>query len=106
MYMYSDGKMFGKELLDKDVIGLNGWKIVKSKEILLDPNTWQVTHLYIELKANIETELGMESAMLSRNNLPISITHVQGVGDLITLKITKEEIISILSAYNKSQQIA
>jgi sporulation protein YlmC with PRC-barrel domain len=96
--------MFTKELLDKDVIGLNGIKIGKSKDVFIDPLTWQVTYLYVELKGNIAEELGMPSTILFKNNLPLSISHIQGVGDLITLKSTKEEIIAILSDFNKSQQ--
>ena len=91
--------MYGKELLDKDVFGMNGWKIGKSKDLVFDVGSWQITHLDIELKGNIEAELGMDSAPLMHNHLPIAISNFQGVGDVITLKATKEEIVSALSAY-------
>ncbi len=42
--------MYSKEFLDKDVVGSDGWKIGKSKEIIVDPVTWHVSQIEIELK--------------------------------------------------------
>src|SRR5579862_9377706 len=95
--------MYGRELIDKEVVGNNGWKIGKSKDIIFDVRNWQVTYLDVELRGNIETELGLESVPLSHNRLPISISYFQGVGDVITLKATKEEIVATLASYRKSQ---
>jgi sporulation protein YlmC with PRC-barrel domain len=90
--------------LDKEVVGTNGWKIGKSKELIIDNNNWSITHLEVELRSNIEAELGMPTAPLSHNRLPIPISTVQGVGDVITLRTTKEEIVSSLSAYTRTAQ--
>jgi len=89
--------MYGKELLDKEVVGANGWKIGKSKDIYCEPDKWQITYLDIELKSNIEEELGMIGGPLARNHLPIPIQQVQGVGDVITLKTTKEQVVASLN---------
>ncbi len=39
---------------------------------------------------------------LRHNRVPIDIHYVQGIGDIITLKAKKDEIITILSAYNRT----
>ena len=96
--------MYGKELLDKEVVGTNGWKIGKSKDIYIDDKNWQITYLDIELKGNIENELGLNTVPLNHNHLPIPISHIQGVGDVITLNATKEEMIEKLSEIKKSQE--
>ena len=94
--------MYGKEIIDKEVVGKNGWKIGKSRDVYIDEkNNWQVTHLDIELRGNIENELGMGSVPLAHNRLPIAISHVQGVGDVITLNTTKEEIVEALAETKK-----
>lgn len=94
--------MYGRDLLEKEVVGTNGWKIGKSKELIIEQNGWMVTHLEVELRGNIEAELGMSTAPLSHNRLPISISTVMGVGDVITLRSTKEEIVSTLAAAVRS----
>ena len=48
--------MYSKEFLDKDVVGSDGWKIGKSKEIIVDPVTWHVSQIEIELNEKIENE--------------------------------------------------
>jgi len=98
--------LYGRDILDKEVVGTNGWKIGKSKELILNQNGWSITHLEIELKSNIETELGMSTAPLSHNRLPIPISTVQGVGDVITLRQTKEEIVANLASYTRANQAA
>ena len=97
--------MYGNELRDKEVVGLNGWKIGKSRDVIVSPMDWRITDLEIELRGNIENELGMDSIPLAHNRFPISITFVQGVADLITLKITKEELVANLASYKRSQEL-
>ena len=97
--------MYGNELRDKEVVGLNGWKIGKSRDMIVNPVDWSVTDLEIELRGNIENELGMDSIPLAHNRFPISISHIQGVADVITLKITKEELVANLASYKRSQEM-
>ena len=97
------GFMYGKEILDKEVVGSDGWKIGKSKEVIIDPNTWQITHLEIEPSEKLENEMG-ETLPFKHNRLPLDIHFVQGIGDLITLKAPKKEIVGVLSAISKARQ--
>src|SRR5579862_7563654 len=98
--------MLGNDITDKEVIGANGWKIGKSKDVIVTEqsgaNSWAITHLVVELKGNIEDEVGLYGAPLAHNRLPIPISHVQGVGDVITLRTTKEEVLQALKEAAKA----
>jgi sporulation protein YlmC with PRC-barrel domain len=96
-------RMHGNDLLDKDIVGINGWKIGKSKDIYIENSNWQITYLDIELRGNIENELGMDSFPLNRNHFPVATSHIQGVGDVITLNLTKDEIVARLMEIKKSR---
>ena len=88
--------MYLKDFLDKEIVGSDGWKIGKSKEVICDPKTWQITQIEVELNEKIESEMG-EPLAYRHNRVPLDITFVQGVGDMITLKTTKEEIVKALA---------
>lgn len=88
------------DIKGKEVVGLNGYKIGKSKDVVIG-NDWRVTHLDVELKSNIEQELGMASMPLSHNHIRIDVSKVEGVADVITLKVTKEQMVDELTAYTR-----
>jgi sporulation protein YlmC with PRC-barrel domain len=63
--------MKGKEFMDKDVFVLDE-KIGKVKEIEVDPESWKITHLEIELEKDIaESVLGAKKGGV-RNMLDVS----------------------------------
>jgi sporulation protein YlmC with PRC-barrel domain len=90
--------MMGADINGKEVVGKNGFKIGKSKDIIIDRDSWKVSHIDIQLNDNIEAELGMPSSILSHNHLPLDVSNVEGVADVITLNTTKEELIRDLNA--------
>ena len=102
--------MRSDDLLGKEVVGANGWKIGKAKDIVIteQPGTdrWLITYLDIELKGNIESEIGLMGGPLAHNRLPIPISHVQGVGDVITLNTTKEEVLQSLRESAQAMGVA
>lgn len=95
--------MRGKEFLEKDVVCSDGWKIGKSKELICDVHTWQITHLEIDINEKVETEIG-DKLPFKHNRFPLEIGFVQGIGDVITLKATEHEIIPVLAAISKGRQ--
>lgn len=94
--------MLSDELKGKEVVGMNGYKIGKAKGVVISDD-WKVTHLDVELRADIEEELGMASMPLSHNHLPIEVSKVAGVGDLITLKIPKEQLVDEITTYSRPE---
>ena len=95
--------MHSKDLMDKDVFAIDGWKIGKTKDIVCEQTNWKVTFLDTEHNGSIEDELGMGNAPLAHNRLPIAVSEIQGVGDVITLKTTRSQTVADLAA--KAAQI-
>jgi sporulation protein YlmC with PRC-barrel domain len=90
-----------EDLTGKEVIGLNGYKIGKAKDLVIERKSWRVTHIDVELKSDIEKDLGMASSPLVHNHLPIEVSKVEGVGEMIVLKTTREQFIDEITAYSK-----
>jgi sporulation protein YlmC with PRC-barrel domain len=89
------------DLTGKEVVGLNGYKIGKAKDLVIDRNSWRVTHIDVELKSEIEQDLGMASSPLAHNHLPIDVSKIEGVGEMIILKTTREQLVDEITAYSK-----
>jgi sporulation protein YlmC with PRC-barrel domain len=83
--------MNAKDLFDMEVVGSNGWKIGKVKDLVIDPKIWQASALLIELEKSVASEFSLKHR-LSRTQIPLSVNLVQGVGDRVVLKSSKEEV--------------
>lgn len=88
--------MFVGELVGKEVIGFNGWKIGKVKDTVFTMEDWRVTHLYVGLVGDIADDLGMKETFKTSHVL-IDVSHIQGISDTVTLKTTKEDLLSRLT---------
>jgi sporulation protein YlmC with PRC-barrel domain len=84
--------MISKDLIGKEVVGAEGWKIGKVKDIMIDKDTWAVTSLSIDLESNIAKEFKLKK-MWGKSDLTIPVGHVQGVADRIVLKTSKSQIL-------------
>jgi sporulation protein YlmC with PRC-barrel domain len=84
-----------KELCGKEIIGVQGWKIGKVRDVVLDMSTWQVKAFEVELAKNVAEEFGMKK-ILRKTSIPIKIDDIQGVGDTVTLKISKAQLQKLL----------
>jgi sporulation protein YlmC with PRC-barrel domain len=91
---------YSREFLEKEIVCSDGWKVGKSKELLCDATSWKILQIDVELNEKIADEIG-ESVPLRRHHAPVDVSYIQGVGDVITLKITKDDIIRALSEYSK-----
>jgi len=84
-------------LLGKEVVELNGSLIGTIKNVMFDEKAWQVGSLDVQLDENIAKEFEMKKVF--RNyRFPLSVTHVQGIGDKVTLTTSKEELMTLLAA--------
>lgn len=96
--------MLTEDIKGKEVVGKNGFKIGKTKDLIFDQNGWKISHLDVELRSNIEAELGMQSSgipLLSHNHLPLDVATIEGIADVITLKTTKEELVNDIRMYGQ-----
>ena len=86
--------MKSKEFMDKDVFALDE-KIGEAKEIEIDPEAWEITHLELELEKDIaESVLGAKKGGV-RNMLAISALE-KGVARWtdagLHLKVSKDQL--------------
>jgi sporulation protein YlmC with PRC-barrel domain len=86
--------MFTSDVIDKEVVGAEGWRIGKVREILIDKDKWAVTGLSVVLESNAAKEFNLKK-MWGRSDLTIPISQVQGVGDRIVLKSSKAQVFEI-----------
>jgi len=88
-------------LLGKEVVELNGSLIGTIKNVMFDEKAWQVGSLDVQLDENMAKEFEMKKVF--RNyRIPLSVTYVQGIGDKVTLKTSKEELMALLAASEAS----
>ena len=89
------------ELVDKEVIGLNGYIIGTIKSLVYDEKTWQIGFLDVQLDNDIAKEFDMKK-FLRGTRININVAQVQGVGDKVTLKTGKEELMMEIRALEQS----
>jgi sporulation protein YlmC with PRC-barrel domain len=88
-------------LLGKEVVELNGSLIGTIKNVMFDEKEWHVGSFDVQLDENVAQEFELKKVF--RNyRLPLSVLHVQGIGDKVTLKTSKEELMTLLAASETS----
>ena len=91
-------------LLGKEVIELNGGLIGVVKNVVFDEDGWRVGSFDIQLNEEVAKEFEMKKVF--RNfRFPLDVNLVQGIGDKITLKTSKEELMSLLATLEDASDI-
>jgi sporulation protein YlmC with PRC-barrel domain len=93
------------DLMDREVIGLNGWIIGTVKNVIFDEKTWQVSSLDVELDGDVAKEFEMKKVFRS-THIPLGVAHVQGIGDKVSLKTSKEELMALVGSSDDQQKIS
>jgi sporulation protein YlmC with PRC-barrel domain len=83
------------DVLDKEVIGLNGWVIGTIKNADFDEKTMKVVDLDVLLDGDVAKEYGLKK-IFGGTHVKMDVSHVQGIGDKVTLKVTKEDLMSFI----------
>jgi sporulation protein YlmC with PRC-barrel domain len=81
------------DFVDKEVIGLNGWVIGTIKDVVFDEKTWKIGFLDVELDPEIAKEYDMKK-LFRATHIPLDVDQVQGIGDKVTLKTSKEDLMT------------
>ncbi len=92
------------DLMDKEVIGLNGWVIGTVKNVMFDEKTWKIGSLDVQLDGDVAKEFEMRKVFRS-THIPIDVTHVQGIGDKVALKTSKEDLMTLVGTLETSSQV-
>ncbi len=85
------------------MIGLNGWTIGTVKNVIFDEKTWQVGSLDVELNGEVAKEFEMKKVFRS-THIPLGVAHVQGIGDKVSLKTSKEDLMALVASLNAHPQ--
>ena len=85
------------DVLGKTVIGAAGNYIGEVKNIDIEANTWQVTHLHIKLSDKAAKEFGFKKT-LKRSNIKIPTSSVNNIGVIITLNLSLIDLKKILNS--------
>lgn len=95
--------MFTSDLIGKEVVGSEGWKIGKVTEVAIDREKWVITGLTVSLESNVAKEFNLKKTW-GKSDFTIPIGHVQGVGDRIILRISKTEVFNIAQTEEKKSE--
>jgi sporulation protein YlmC with PRC-barrel domain len=86
---------------DMEVIGLNGFIIGTLQSLDFDSKTWQVRSLVVELDSDVAREFDLKK-LLRGTRVLIDVNNVQGVGDKITLKTGKEDLMAEIKSLGQT----
>lgn len=92
-----------RELFGMEVVDSTGWKIGKVKDLIIDTKPWQVASIDIQLEKGIAKEFNVKHR-LSKTRIPLSVNHIQAVGDKVVLKSSKEEVLQQVAAIVDSEE--
>gem|GEM_PF-1445447 len=88
--------MYTRDVMEKEVVGQQGWLIGKVKELIFDPKDWKVTAFEVELEGNIAEQYQMKKHFRS-TRVPLHVAYVQGIADKVILNISKDDLGQVVS---------
>ena len=89
--------MLAKEILGKEVIGANGFKLGEIDDIQFDEKTWKIGSIEVHLQKDIAEEHHLRHRF-RKTQVLISVDHIQGVGDRVILKEAKDELLKLIAS--------
>ena len=95
--------MNGRELFGKEVIGDQGSRIGKVRDLTFDVGSWQIRELEVDLVPDLAEELGLKK-MLGSEPAAVRVDYVRAIGDTIILKISRPQLRVALQGKLLSQR--
>ncbi len=89
--------MLTNEIVGKEVIGSDGFKLGKIKDTKFDETTWKVDSLEVHLEKDIAEEHHLRHRF-RKTRVLISVDHVQSVGDRVILSGAKEDLLKLVAS--------
>ncbi len=82
------------EINGKEVITTDAFNVGKVSGAEMD-DQWKITHIHIDLSKEATNELGFKKPMLGHITICLPVIQIQGLGDVITLSVTREGLKGI-----------
>jgi len=76
----------------KKVITTDAFSVGEVSGAEVDPALWKITHIHVNLTKEATTELGLKKPFMGHITICIPINIIKGLGDVVTLKKTREEL--------------
>jgi sporulation protein YlmC with PRC-barrel domain len=89
--------MLTNEIVGKEVIGSDGFKLGKINDTEFDVNTWKLNSLEVQLEKDVAEEHHLRHRF-RKTRVIINVDHVQSVGDKVILKGSKEDLLKLIAS--------
>ncbi len=88
--------MLTNEIVGKEVIGSDGFKLGKIRDTEFDVNTWKMNFLEVQLEKDVAEEHHLRQRF-RKTRVQIQVDHIQSVGDRVILKGSKEDLLKLIA---------
>src|SRR5579872_4543364 len=85
------------EIFGKEVIGSSGFDFGKVTDLQFDEEGWKVLALEVHLQKEVAEEHHLRHRF-RKTRVLIDVDHVQGVGDRVILKGSKEDLLTLIAS--------
>ena len=83
------GKLKGKQVITTDA-----FLVGEISEANMDED-WRITHIKVKLSKEATTRIGFKKPLLGHVTICLPVNYVKGVGDVITLTLSRVELEKI-----------
>ncbi len=81
-------------LLDKKIIGTDGYFVGDMKGLEADTSDWKITHLRVKLSDQAAEEMGFKRMLRRSPMVCIPVSYISAVGDIVTVNKSAAELKS------------
>jgi sporulation protein YlmC with PRC-barrel domain len=89
--------MLTAEIFGKEVIGSAGFDLGRVTDLQFDEKGWKVLALEVHLHKDVAEEHHLRHRF-RKTHVLIDVDHVQGVGDRVILKGSKEDLLTLIAS--------
>jgi len=89
--------MLTKEIVGREVIASNGFKLGEVEDTEFDEKEWKLISIEVRLEKNVAEEHNLRHRF-RKTRVLIHVDHVQAVGDRVILKGSKEDLLKLIAS--------
>ena len=82
------------KLINKKVIGTDGYIVGDVKDLEADTSNWQITHLQVKLSDQAAEEMGFKKMFRRSSTVCIPVSYVSAIGDIVPVNKSAAELKS------------
>ena len=82
------------KLVNKKVIGTDGYIVGDVRGLEVDTSNWQITHLQVKLSEQATEEMGFKKMFRRSSTVCVPVSYVSAIGDIVTVNKSAAELRS------------